>query len=340
MGVRLASIVRFKTISLDELKNTRVAVDASNMLFQFLNKIRGRNLPLFNREGRVVSHIYGAFYRTINLLEHGIKPIYVFDGPHPRLKNRRKHLAESLIREYGYLRKARESKNYTVARTLSLTYEVLYDTIIDETRRLLTLMGVPWVRAPGEGEAQAAYMTRVGKADHVLTQDYDALLFGARSVLRNLSFTENSVQCATLEDVLRVNGISYEGLVDLAILVGTDFNPGVRGVGVKRGLKLIRKHGSITNMFSSGELEPFDVEEVRRVFLSPDVVDARILFNAPNTSSLRRLLEEFGMKPERIDRGIRRLVRAYKESRRIQTTLKPALDVFGSRVTMKSDCRS
>ncbi|WXG41448.1 MAG: flap structure-specific endonuclease [Candidatus Freyarchaeum deiterrae] len=321
MGVKLASIVNFKTLSLDQLEHTRVAVDASNMLFQFLNKIRRQNLPLFNYEGRVVSHIYGVFYRTTNFLEHNIKPIIVFDGAHPRLKERREHLVESLVKEYSYLRKARENKNYNVARTLSLSNEILYDTIINETQKLLTTMGVPWVKSPGEGEAEAAYMTRIGKADHVLTQDYDALLFGARSILRNLDLTENNVQCATLEEVLKLQNISYEQLVDLAILVGTDFNLGVKKVGAKKALKLIRKHGDIRGVFSGAGLEPFDVEGVREIFLNPDVVEPQIIFNAPNTGSLRRLLEEFSMKPERIDKGIRRLVKAYKESQLVQTTL-------------------
>jgi flap endonuclease-1 len=321
MGVKLGSIVNFKTISLDELENARVAVDASNMLFQFLNKIRRQNLPLFNHEGRVVSHVYGVFYRTINFLEHGIKPVYVFDGAHPRLKERREHLVESLVKEYGYLRKVRENKNYNAARTLSLSHEVLYDTIINETQKLLTSMGIPWVKSPGEGESQAAYMTRIGKADHVLTQDYDALLFGAKSILRNLNLTENNAQCATLEEVLKLQSISYEQLVDLAILVGTDFNSGVKGVGAKKALKLIRKHGDIRGVFSEPGLKPFEVDEIRGTFLNPDVVEPQIIFNAPNTGSLRRLLEDFSMKPERVDKGIRRLVRAYKESQLIQATL-------------------
>ncbi|MFB0561147.1 MAG: flap structure-specific endonuclease [Candidatus Lokiarchaeia archaeon] len=321
MGVKIGSIIRFINIPLKDLENTRLAVDASIMLFQFLNKIRRQNIPLLNHEGRVVSHIYGTFYRTINLLEHGIKPIYVFDGSHPRLKKRREHLVESLVKEYGYLRKARDNKNYTVTKTLSLSHEILYDTIINETQKLLTHMGVPWVKSPGEGEAQAAYMTRIRKADYVLTQDYDALLFGARSILRNLSFNEKSVQSTTLEEVLKINDISYEQLVDLAILVGTDFNSGTKGVGAKRGLKLIQKHKNIEKIPSKGGLEPSEIERIREIFLNPDVIDPQILFNAPNTGSLRRVLEDFGMRYERIDRGVRRLVRAYKESQLIQTTL-------------------
>lgn len=321
MGIKLGPIIRFRAITLDELKNASIAVDASNMLFQFLNKIRRQNLPLLNKEGRVVSHIYGTFYRTVNLLERGIKPIYFFDGSHPRLKRRREHLVESLVKEYGHLRKARESNEYTVVRTLSLSHEILYDTIINETQRLLTYIGVPWVKSPGEGEAQAAYMTRIEKTDHVLTQDYDALLFGAKSILRDLRFSDNSVRCTTLEEVLELNDISYEQLVDLAILVGTDFNSGVKGVGAKKALKLIQKHGDIRGVFPELGLKPFDVDEIRGIFLNPDVVDPQIIFNAPNTVPLKRFLEEFRMKPERIDRGIRRLVKAYKESQLTQTTL-------------------
>ncbi|MEM3587753.1 MAG: hypothetical protein QXO71_10585 [Candidatus Jordarchaeaceae archaeon] len=321
MGVKLGSIISFKTVSLDELENTRIAVDASNILFQFLNKIRRQNLPLFNYEGRIVSHIYGVFYRTINFLERKIKPIYVFDGSHPRLKHRRTHLVESLVREYECLRKARENRDYNVAKTLSLSYEVLYDTIINEAQRLLTSMGVSWVKSPGEGEAQAAYMTQIGKADYVLTHDYDALLFGAKSILRNLNFAENNVQLVTLEEVLKLQNISYEQLVDIAILIGTDFNSGIKGIGAKRALNLIRKHGDIKRVFSELRLKPFDFDEVRNLFLKPDVVESQIIFNAPNIVSLRRILGEFSMNPERMERGIRRLINAYKALQVIQSTL-------------------
>ncbi len=321
MGVKLGSIVNFQTIPLKELENTKIAVDASNMLLQFLSKIKRQSLPLINHEGRVVSHIYGVLYRTINFLERGIKPIYVFDGSHPRLKKRREHLVESLVKEYDHLRKARENKDYHIARTISLSHEILYDTIINEAQRLLTYMGIPWIKSPGEAEAQAAYMTRINKADHVLTQDYDALLFGAKSILRSLKFNEDNIQCTNLEDVLKLNGITYEQLVDLAVLVGTDFNSGVKGVGAKKALKLVKKQGNIVGVLSELGLNPSEFDGVREIFLNPDVVDPQALFNAPNTGSLRKLLEDFRMKPERIDRGIRRLVRAYKDSQLVQTTL-------------------
>src|SRR5713101_2919490 len=89
MGSQIGVLIERERISLDNLSGKLVAVDAFNALYQFLSIIRLRDgTPLKDQDGRVTSHLSGLFYRTINLLEHGMRPVYVFDGKPPRLKQR------------------------------------------------------------------------------------------------------------------------------------------------------------------------------------------------------------------------------------------------------------
>jgi len=85
------------------LRGRVVAIDAYNALYQFLAAIRQPDgTPLLDSQGRITSHLSGLFYRTINLVEDGIKPVYVFDGKPPELKakeiERRRAVKEEAVK--------------------------------------------------------------------------------------------------------------------------------------------------------------------------------------------------------------------------------------------------
>ncbi|RJS76130.1 flap structure-specific endonuclease, partial [Candidatus Bathyarchaeota archaeon] len=87
MGVNLGGLVPKTPVDLKNLSGKKVAIDAYNALYQFLAIIRQPDgTPLKDHTGKITSHLSGLFYRTCNLLEMGIKPIYVFDGVPPTLK--------------------------------------------------------------------------------------------------------------------------------------------------------------------------------------------------------------------------------------------------------------
>jgi flap endonuclease-1 len=290
LGVDLRDLVPRRAIKLEEMSGKSVAIDAYNALYQFLAIIRQPDgTPLKDNTGRVTSHLSGLLYRTSNLLELGIKPIYVFDGAPPVLKaveiKRRMKVKEAALVQYECaLREGRTQE----ARIYAQATSHLKDYMTEDSKKLLDLMGVPWVQAPGEGEAQAAHLARQGRADYCASQDYDSLLFGAPEFVRNITisgrrklpsknmYIEVIPEVVELELVLKECGITYEQLIDVGILIGTDFNPdGIKGLGPKTALKLVKEHGSLEKALPHVKNAEFPVEpqRIREIFLHPKVTD-------------------------------------------------------------------
>ena len=57
----------------------------------------------------------------------------------------------------------------------------------EDVKQMLRLMGIPVIQAPGEAEAQASYMNKIGKVDAVCTEDTDCLVFGATTMIRDVN---------------------------------------------------------------------------------------------------------------------------------------------------------
>ena len=288
MGVDLKPLVEIREIDMQELKGRVVAVDAFNTLHQFLSIIRQRDgTPLKDSMGRITSHLSGILYRTANLVENGIKPVYVFDGKPSHLKmqtiSRRNKIRKEAEKEW---KEAIEKGDMEEAFKKAQRSSRINEEIVNESKTLLKILGIPYVQAPGEGEAQAAHMAGRGDVDAVASQDFDSLLFGAPVLIRNLAVTGKrklpdkhiwvsvSVEKIELDRVLKANEITREQLVDIAILIGTDFNEGIKGIGPKKALSLIKKYGSIENI---PDIEVENYEEVRKIFLKPDIIGDYIL---------------------------------------------------------------
>jgi flap endonuclease-1 len=339
LGVNLRTLIPKTKIEFETLSGKSVAIDAYNALYQFLAIIRQPDgTPLKDRSGRITSHLSGLFYRTANLVEKGIKVAYVFDGIPPALKEveikkRAKIKAEALVK----YEKAIKEGNIEQARSYAQMTSKLKNYMPDDSKRLLTEMGVPWIQAPSEGEAQAAYMTTKGDADYCASQDYDSLLFGAKALVRNVTisgrrkvprknvYVEVVPEVMKLDHVLEQLQITREQLIDVAILVGTDFNPdGVKGVGPKTALKLIKKHGSIEEAMP--ELEnaefPAEPERIREIFLKPKITeDYKLEWKEPNLKGVVDFLcRERDFSEDRVRRTIGRMTAGLKEAKS-KTTL-------------------
>jgi len=314
MGVALRDILTdFKRpVSSDELRGV-AAVDAFNALYQFLSIIRQPDgTPLMDDEGRVTSHLSGIFFRTANFLRQGIRPVFVFDGVPPDMKastiQERRSVREESKEKWD---KAKREGDLTGAFRYAMSSSVVDKEIISSARRLLTLMGLPVVDAPSEGEAQAAYMAQKGDVDYVVSQDYDTLLFGTPSLVRNLTISGKrrmhgrsitvQPERVMLPDVLSHLGITREQLIDIAILTGTDFNPGIRGIGAKTGLKKVRS-GEFDQIIKD-KLPDFDPEPVRNFFVNPPVSDTYELQTAPadRDGIFTFLCDEYGFSPDRVN---------------------------------------
>lgn len=270
MGVNLKDIVPHQPLDFEQLHGKTIAVDALNTLYQFLASIRQPDgTPLMNSRGEITSHLTGLLYRTSNLLNLGIKPVFVFDGEPPELKH------HELERRADFKRESEEEWDRAMKegrledalkhakRTSRLTDEMLADA-----KMLLEYMGVPCIQAPSEGEAQCVHLCLKNEAWAVGSQDYDALLFGAPRLVKGLTLSgKMELSLVELEKTLEALGVTREQLIDVAILVGTDYNEGVRGIGPKKGVKCVKE-----NRLSELEIG-FDLDEVRGLFLKPNVTD-------------------------------------------------------------------
>ncbi len=330
MGVDIGNIVEPRVIKFSDLKGRIVAIDAYNSLYQFLSIIRQPDgTPLMDSKGRITSHLSGLLYRTSNYMSEGIKPVYVFDGKPPELK--RKTIAERMeIRKKAReeWEKAVEEGKEEIARMKAQQASFLTKEMVEEAKKLLDLMGVPWVQAPSEGEAQAAYMTRKGDAYASASQDYDSLLFGAVNLVRNMAITgrrklprkriyvEVKPELINLEENLKRMEITREQLVDIGILVGTDFNPGVKGIGPKTALKLIKKYGVIEKVIEEKGIEIPHYEEIREIFLNPPTTDNyKLAWKEVNEEKLLDFMcEEHDFSQERVKSAIER-ISAFKKFR-------------------------
>ena len=227
MGVAIGPALVRQPITLASLKGKRIAVDTYIELYQFL-----RSMPLLHdHKGRITTHLSGLFYRTTNLLSFGIKPCFILDGPFPEIKKHQK--ITNII--------AQSRTSTTITRE-----------IITSTQTLLSLMGVPVIQSPSEGEAQAAHLAKKGKVYAIASQDFDSFLFGAPRMISNLTLaTTRTVKGKQiligtynydLQQNLKHLKITHDQLIALSMLLGTDFNPGVMDIGLKRGLQLVKHY--------------------------------------------------------------------------------------------------
>lgn len=288
MGVLLTPIVVKETQTLEALHGRMLAVDGNGELYQFLALIRlPDGTPLADSRGRVTSHLVGLFYRVTRLIaDHNLKPVFVFDGRPPERKAAELERRRTIRKRFEDERQvALEAGDLATAYSKATMTSRLTPQMIGEARELLRLLGIPTVQAPSEAEAQAAHMAARGTVWAASSKDYDSLLFGAPRVVRFLTISGKEFlpsrgvfrpivpELIDLDHLLRTLSITREQLIDLGILVGTDFNQGVKGIGPKKALKLVQEHGSIDNMPDDIRLAVGDVDPVRQIFLEPDVTD-------------------------------------------------------------------
>jgi flap endonuclease-1 len=330
VGVVLTPIITKDTIALDSLRGQTLAVDGNGELYQFLALIRLRDgTPLQDSKGRITSHLSGLFYRTTRLIaEHALKLVFVFDGAPPVLKAREIAKRRAVKERYEEERAAALARgDLAEAYSKATMTSRLTRGMIAEARELLRLMGVPTVQAPSEGEAQAAHMAAISPDIWAAaSKDYDSLLFGASRLVRFLTISGKEFlpsqgtfrpivpETIQLDQLLDGWGITREALVDLAILVGTDFNNGIKGIGPKKALKLVQQYGRIENMpeeIQSSVGDPESVGEIRRIFLNPVVTDTfEVQPSEPDLDGIVRFLcDEREFSRERVGAAIDRTFR-------------------------------
>ena len=337
MGVNIGDLVETKEIKLSDLAGRIIGIDGYNTVHQFLARIRqqGTGETLRDDQGRVTSHLSGLLYRTSNLIEAGIKPVFAWDGKPPELKKKTIEQRRT-IREKAAIKwaeavargAAKEAFMYAQASS-QLTREM-----VEESIQLLDYMGIPSVRAPSDGEAQLAVMASRGDVWAGASQDWDSLLFNSPRLVRNLSvsgqkkiprknvYVEVKPELVELGKVLGSLGISREQLIVVGILVGTDFNPGIKGVGPKTALRLVKKHRTLESVLKNIKWETdVDAEEVFRFFIYPDArVDYELKWKTPDEEKLLEFMaEQHNFSRKRVEKVAKTLRDNLQQKKREKT---------------------
>jgi flap endonuclease-1 len=330
MGLSIREIIPRREIEISELKGKVICIDAFNTLYQFLSSIRQVDgTPLMDNKKRITSHLSGIFYRNLTLLEQGIKLVYVFDGIPPEQKGvtaKIRREGRELAREM--YEKAKETEELDAMRRYSSQLVRINDQIILESKELLEAMGIAVVQAPGEGEAQAAYLAKIKEEVYAsASQDYDSLLFGAPNLIRNLTlarkrktisgWVEVKPEIIELEKVLNYLEINLDQLICLGILVGTDYNPkGIPGIGQKKALQIVKKFKQPVLIFDSveeqisnlNEEDKFYWKEIFELFHRPNVANSEFKFGKIDEKKIREILiEEHDFSEERVEKQLERL---------------------------------
>jgi len=326
MGLQISELVPKKEISFRDLENKKIAVDTSQMLYQFLSSIRQQDgTPLMDSKQRITSHLQGIITRVTNLMAQNIKLCFVFDGKPPLLKIKtqeereyRKQLAEKKFKE------AKEEQNEELMLRYSKQSIRLKREMIEESKELINALGLPVIQAPSEAEAQCAFMNEREDVDYVGSSDYDALLYNAPALVRNLTVSQRrrissgayiniSPEVIELKEVLKNLGINQDQLIILAISIGTDYNEGVQRVGPKTALRLVKQYKNFDKLFKEAKAD-FDWKKIYAVFKNmPIIKNYKLKWVKPDVERIMKLLvDEHEFNQERVQKNIDRIINIKK----------------------------
>ncbi|KAH7091085.1 flap endonuclease 1 [Paraphoma chrysanthemicola] len=347
------------SIKTGEIKNQfgrKVAIDASMSIYSFLIAVRSDGQQLMSDTGETTSHLMGLFYRTLRMVDNGIKPLYVFDGAPPKLKSgelakrfQRKSEAQAGMEEAKETGTAEDVEKFS-RRTVRVTREHN-----EECQRLLKLMGIPFIVAPTEAEAQCAVLARGGKVYAAASEDMDTLTFNTPILLRHLTFSEQRKEPIVeihLDKVLEGLGMEREQFIDLCILLGCDYLDPIKGIGPSTALKLIRDYkdleGVVAHIQSKDQKkltlpEDWPFADARLLFLEPDVrpsdaPECDFKWEAPDIDGLVQfLVEEKHFSEDRVRNGAAKLQKNMKSAQqsRLEGFFKPIEKTAEEKASLK-----
>lgn len=333
MGTKIFELLPKKEIDFKFLSGKTLAIDAFLQLYQFLSTIRQRDGSLLtDSSGNITSHLNGLFTRSSNLLKKNIKLIYVFDGKPPELKKQEqlKRKQRKLEAEKKY-KAAFESKNLELMKKYASRTSRLTPEMVNEAKKLLEAMGIPCIQAPSEGEAQAAHLVKKNDAYALATQDADAFLFGTIRLVKNLTisgkrkkvgrlaYSSPKLELFELSEILNKLSIDQNQLIALGMLVGTDYNiGGIKGIGPKKALNLLKKHGSdLDALFEEIKWDESFEMSWTDIFYTikkmPVTDDYSIKWKSLNPDKVKEILcEKHDFTEERVNTTLKGLVKEVK----------------------------
>ena len=336
MGCNLKDLASPNPIQLADLSGERIAVDAFLTAYQFITSLRARGegkdgTYLRDSRGRPVSHLMGFLDRSAAMIEAGIDPVFVFDGrPHELKFETLAVRKERRVKAVEKWEAAIEAEDWKAADKLGAQVVSYTPDMVQETQQMLDHLGVAWIEAPMEAEGAASVWCRQGQVAGVASQDWDVLLYGSPVMIRNLTSHGTkkfgrmiSAERIVLTELLEEHEITQAQLVDLGIMVVTDFHPGIRGIGPKTGLKLIKEHGTIEAVCEAKEKDvPERLEEIRELFMNHPISGQLPPSGMVDEGALRKfLIDERDFSERRVERALDRMKGAGRMRTKGQSTL-------------------
>ena len=361
MGVKLQELIARNKIEFSELAGKIMAIDAPNVIMSLFNFARknpdgSRAGLILDRTQRPISHLYGLLYRINFYFSKKIFPIFCFDGLDSELKKlKTKDRLNDFIFTQNWYRSMIRSGNRESAKKIAMSREYLWPNIIKESKQLLGALGIPCISSPASAESQCAQLVKDRLAHYSNSQDFDSLLFGCPHQIQNFSKSlRRKVQGSwkyqkvvpvviDLKDNLKRLGIDQFQLVDIGILIGNDYFPGIRKIGPNHAYKFVKNHKNLENVILK-EKKNYDfssltqelIAKVRKIFLLPEVIIQypSLNWNFPNEQrTLSLLCEEHYLNRERVQKNLAKLFanfdkcRDYFEKQKIsQQTVQKTLD--------------
>ncbi len=348
MGVKLQNLVVKKKIDFSQLAGKILAVDAPNIImalfnFSYKNKSFSYSDLMIDNTQRAISHLYGILFRVNFYYSKKVFPIFCFDGKDSELKRivSKDLLNDFLVTKKWYENAIKSGKKY-IARQLSLGKEFLWPNIVRESKQLLGALGIPFIESPASAESQCAQLVKNKIAFYSNSQDYDSLLFGCPRVIQHLSKSmKRKIQgkwkykkvepvLVNLSDNLKRLSINQFQLVDLAILIGTDYFPGIKGIGPKTALKFLKKYGSLETIilnekpnYNFTQLSPKLLKKIRKIFLLPEVNESigTLCWNPPNKGHVIDLLcRDHHLNLDRVNNNVDKVIKNYYTCRKFFKT--------------------
>ncbi|MEK6840169.1 MAG: flap endonuclease-1 [Nanoarchaeota archaeon] len=327
MGVKLTKLIEKESITFDHLSGKRIAIDFSNFAFQFLSSIRQPDgTLLMDAKGNITSHLVGIWSRFSNLMQRNIQLAIVLDGKPPAQKLRVNE--ERYKRKEEAIEKYQQAKDEEDIKTMSMyarQFSFLTKEMTQEAVDLLEAMGLPVIPAPGEADAQMAYINKQGDVWATASSDYDCLVHGAPRLITNLTLSgkrklpsgamvKTSPELIELSKVLTKLDITQDQLTYMAILIGTDYSKGVHGIGPMKALKLVQQHKTPEKIFAAAKAD-FDWKEIYEIFVKMPIQKKYALtWKEPDEKKIKQLLiEKHSFSEERVDATLNKLLKKQQD---------------------------
>lgn len=262
-----------QSVHLNTFKGKTVAIDTSIFLYKSLMNVRSNGDYLRNNDDKIVSHIVGIYYKTIQYLSLGIKPIYIFDGKPPKEKNECIQMRNK--KAYESKEKIKDTTDKKEIEKLEKSSIRITKNHIDDLKILFNFMGVSYIHPDGEAEAYAGELCRIGYVDAVITEDMDTLVYETPLMVRSCidkSIKNNDyISVFNLSQILKDFDMNIRQFTDLCILCGCDYCPTIPKIGTVRAFQNIKKYDSIEKMIESNNIKNIPLEFIDKYKISREL---------------------------------------------------------------------